>query len=946
MSAFFERVRQAVAPDYELQRELGGGGMGIVFVAWEPALKRRVAIKVLRPELATAVAAARFRREGETLARAQHPNVVTVHRADERAGLSMLVMELLEGNLADRLRAGALPERVALRAARQLLDGLAHVHRLGIVHRDIKPGNVFFRDDQVVLGDFGISRQTPSEDDGLTDPSQRPGTPAYMAPEQLAARDVGPASDLYAAGAVLYEMLAGRRWAGVGDVRRADWSGVRRPVVRVLQRALAYEADGRWPDAAAFSRALRQAGRSRPLLTSLGVAGSIAVVAGAAIMLDAIFHDDGPAPQYASVAVLPFRAIPADSLAAQTIALAIHDHLEFADPNGAYDVTPMNAALAWSNRHRGADTLPSTAFDELRAERIVWGRLERRDSQYVVVVEVRSRGDTTRTVVDQLLRPGSEVEQSFTLAYQVLGDIEPTLARDFRGSLALRQPFNQAAVDSLMAADREFWRENWSPAERLYRAAIAQDPTMGRAWWGLYNVQRWRRGGIDVDLRQVEALPSAAFRPIDRMLISADLKAGTERLAGYRAAARAYPNQAYPLLLLGNELFHRGALLGIGLDSAVAALRAAEERDPSLAPVLSTMAWALIRQGRDSASRAALDRYADVLSPFGQRDFPFQDMLELAWIARFKPARFDQYFGEFLRSSGGTDTTGQSFRFGMAFGVPDVQVRVMTFLVEHGIGDPADALSGRAVALLALGQVRQALTDLDSAGRLTGSEELALQSAEWRVVLPVLGLPGLEGGRAPGRDALASHASGAGTTAARARWALAIDAFASGDTAAGARWAAALPADSSFEGLRRLAAAFGAAARGDTAEALRLSRIQAQSAAQGALGDPLARAALHLARGRWLKAGDPKAADRAWLWYENSDAHGWPTGPPQSAELDWALETWGRYLRAQLADDTGNRVRSCALLPDVVRRWGDAEPSYASFRSAARALLDRCSPGD
>jgi tRNA A-37 threonylcarbamoyl transferase component Bud32 len=942
VSALLERVRQALAPDYELERELGSGGMGIVFLAWEPALKRRVAVKVLRPELATAVAAERFRREGETLARAKHPNVVTVHRAGERAGLSVLVMELLEGNLADRLKTGPLPERAALRAATQLLDGLGHVHRLGIVHRDVKPGNVFFRNDQAVLGDFGISRQAAATGDDLTDPYQRPGTPSYMAPEQLAARDVGPAADLYAAGTVVYEMLTGRRWAGVGDVRRADWSGVRRPIAQVLQRALAYEPGARWPDAGTFARALGKAGRSRPLRTTLVAGGAVAAVTAAAAVIHSAL-DDTPT-QYAGVAVLPFLAGPADSALAEHLAQQITEHLQYADPDGVFPVTPMPYVLAWWSRHGASDTVPQTAFDELRAERIVSGRLERRDSQYVVLVMVGRRGDTAQAVVEQPFRPGSEGETGFTLAYHVVDHIEPALARDFKGSSLLRADHDPRAVDSLMAGDRAFWQENWYDAERLYQAAIALDSTLGRAWWWLYNVQRWRRGGIDVDLRQVEALHSAGFRPIDRMLISADLKTGTDRLAGYEAAARAYPNQAYPLLLLGNELFHRGALLGIGLDSAVGALRAAEERDPSLAPVLSTMAWALIRQGRDSASRAALDRYGDVLSPFGQSAFPLQDMLELARIARFEPAAFDRSFVAFLRSSGGADTTGQSFRFGMAFGVPEVQVPVMTYMAERGVGDPADALSGRAVALVALGRVRQALADLDSAARLTGSEELALQSAEWRVMLSALGLPGMDAEAAAGRDALGRHTSGDGAIAARARWVLAIGAFATGDTAGGARWAAGLPTDSAFEALRHLAAAFGAAARGDTAEALRRSRIPAQSAAEGALGDPLARAALHLARGSWLKTRDPADADRAWLWYENSDARGWPTGPPQAAELDWALETWGRYLRATLAEEAGDRARGCALLPDVVRRWSSADPPYAAVRSRAQALLDRCAP--
>jgi tetratricopeptide (TPR) repeat protein len=947
MTTLFERVQEALVPDYDLEQELGSGGMGIVFVAREPALKRRVAVKVLRPELATATAAERFRREAETLARAAHPNVVTIHKADQRGGISFIVTELFESSLADRLRAGLLPEAPALRMTRRLLEGLGHVHELGIVHRDIKPGNIFFRGDTPVLGDFGIARSTSLADETLTGTNQQPGTPAYMAPEQLAGHEVTPAADLYAAGATLYEMLTGRRWTGVGEVRRADWSSVRAPVAHVLQRALAYDPRDRWPDAEAFASALRTAGRSAARRAVMGLSAMALVVIVVAVAIWPPRNGDSglePAPP-AQVAVLPLSAAAADSAVAQRIAHAISAHLEYAFTDGTFRVTPMQLVMHWWKRSAVLETLPGSAFGDLRAARVAWGRLERDGDRYRVVVELHDSSGAVHPIASRSLEPGTEIDAGFALAYEIVAHIEPRRAREFQGWPV--RGHNSLAVDSLMAGDRAFWRENWAAAERLYRAAIALDSTLGWAWWGLYNVERWRRGGFDVDLHRVQALYPPDFHALDHLLIAADLQIGLPRLVGYEAAARAYPNHASPWLLMGNELFHRGPLWGIGLDSAVAALRVAGARDPYMAPVFSTMTWALIRLGRDTEAREALSHYGTLASSSTEGEFSLQSVMELAWTARFAPHQFGARLDDFLQApEGGAGAMARSLRWGLSFGVPEAQVQVSGMLADAAtsVQQRADAVVGRALGLVALGRMRQALADLDSAARLAGSDELALQAAQWRVVFPALGLPGVDSGsRALGRDVLLRRASQSGPGADRARWALALDAFASGDDTAGRRWEEMLdPGDSAVAGLRALTAAYAAAARGDTAEALRQAAPPPDLTIQGRLGDPLARAVLYLSRGAWLAPTDPEAADRAWLWYENSDVVAWPSGPPESAELDWALETWGRYLRATLVDATGDPTRSCALLPDVVHRWKAADPSYVAVRTRAAALLGRC----
>jgi tetratricopeptide (TPR) repeat protein len=252
--------------------------MGVVFRGRDPALDRPVAIKVLRPEAATAVAAERFIREARLLARLQNPHVIQVHQAGESAGLFYFVMDLVEGeSLARRLERGPLPTEDAFRLADDLLDALGAAHQLGIVHRDIKPSNIFLGLNGARLGDFGIARGAGGEDqDTLTGDRGLLGTPAYMAPEQAGGQTVTAAADLYAVGLILYECLTGRRWSRFADPGAADWALVPPAVVPVLKRALALNPAERWPSAEAFRAGLKARPWRRRLL---GLAAVVVVVA-------------------------------------------------------------------------------------------------------------------------------------------------------------------------------------------------------------------------------------------------------------------------------------------------------------------------------------------------------------------------------------------------------------------------------------------------------------------------------------------------------------------------------------------------------------------------------------------------------------------------------------------------------------------------------------------
>jgi len=211
MPDLLERLRTALADRYTLEREIGRGGMATVFLAEDLKHRRKVAIKVLHPELASTVGTERFLREIEIAARLDHPHVISLLDSGQKDGLLYYVMPFVEGeSLRCRLeREPQLPIEEALRIAREVADGLGYAHRHGVIHRDIKPANVMLADGHALIADFGVARAVGGEGQALTSTGLAVGTPAYMSPEQASGGEVEARSDLYALGCVMYEMLAG-----------------------------------------------------------------------------------------------------------------------------------------------------------------------------------------------------------------------------------------------------------------------------------------------------------------------------------------------------------------------------------------------------------------------------------------------------------------------------------------------------------------------------------------------------------------------------------------------------------------------------------------------------------------------------------------------------------------------------------------------------------------
>lgn len=277
MSDLLEILRSGLAGQYDVQRELGHGGMSTVFLARDLKHERDVALKVLRPDLASAVGSDRFLREIKLTASLNHPHVLPLLDSGTVDALVFYVMPYVTGgSLRGRLSgAGPLDPGEVVRIARQVASALDYAHRAGVVHRDVKPENVLFSEGLAVVADFGVARAVSTVDRRTLTRSGFPvGTLGYMSPEQAAGRtDLDERSDVFSLGCVVYEMLVGdipAGWPGEEDSRlgrfleappehRARLDLLPGRVEQVLTRALALKAADRFESPGALAEALRAA---------------------------------------------------------------------------------------------------------------------------------------------------------------------------------------------------------------------------------------------------------------------------------------------------------------------------------------------------------------------------------------------------------------------------------------------------------------------------------------------------------------------------------------------------------------------------------------------------------------------------------------------------------------------------------------------------------------
>ncbi len=269
---------------YRLEGRIGQGGMAVVYAGVDTVLRRRVAIKVLRPQLAAdADFVARFYSEAQHAAKLSHPNIVNIYDVGREGEDYFIVMELVDGaTLAELIEKGRLPEPVAIDFATQICEALAYAHRQGLLHRDIKPANILVtKDDVVKLSDFGIARAVTTQTMTVTQPGMIMGSVYYLSPEQAQGHELHETSDLYSLGIVFYQMLTAKLpYTGESPVTVAlkhvsspipavdeDDPSISPALAAIVRKLMQKNPADRFSSAVEVARALREA-RERPAETA------------------------------------------------------------------------------------------------------------------------------------------------------------------------------------------------------------------------------------------------------------------------------------------------------------------------------------------------------------------------------------------------------------------------------------------------------------------------------------------------------------------------------------------------------------------------------------------------------------------------------------------------------------------------------------------------------
>lgn len=913
-----ERLRRALEPDHFVEMELASGGMGAVFLGHDRALGRPVAIKLLRPELASASAAARFLAEARILAGLQHPNVVQVYRVGEADGLFFYVMEYLGGEtLEGRLRRGPLPVDVALKVGRDLLDGLEAAHGLGVVHRDVKPANLMLIRRRALLTDFGIAVST-SDDGTPEEGSGVIGTPGYMAPEQLRNEAATPRTDVYSAGALLYEAFTGRRW----HEHAGEWRGIPRGIASVLQRALARAPEDRWTDAATFRRALWRMRARRYLHRTLGlVAAALVVGAIGARMVPGFKAGRAARLDPLRIVVAPFRAVGTDAWVGAGDSLAALVRAELAG-------------------HPDFSVAAGTRADPDGPTLTVTGRLEIEGRALRVRLSGALADGTPASLGAELELAGRTLsEAADAVASRVIHSVW-TVKSPIALSLPLKAlPQSDAGLAEFLAAERLVGEARWGEAYESYVRAEALDSTCWLCAWRIGDVQRWL--GMDRDpvrlgrvLRYVDSFPE-----VYRSLIRAANVPMPDRIDTLESAARQAREFFLPHLQLGDELFHRGPLIGRIRHDAIAPLEYAARLRPDYAPAWEHLLWVRTAEGDSIGATEALhwlDRFGAARDPFS-RDL--RALLRVGYAWRFlDPAIASAATRLELARPGMMDAPalGAGPRLLSSFDAPIGAVAMGRMLLAA----PREDLirSGGLAAVLgsiALGRLSDAVVlgreyqerGLDPAADLFMAELAAM------VLLFDPG-SGYSSGALVDLRRLLAPGAGAGRSRERAQWMYRLLRRRDGSAAPGPGvdqlWGHLGPP------FAELLAADSLARQGDQREALALTDGIAVDPAV-AQRDPFLRAATYLLRAEWHTAvGNEAAARRELRWHENTDLLGYPVGEPQAAEVDWAFGTLARWRRAQLLDRIGTRgAELCAVLRGVQRQWRNGDAPFAARADTA-----------
>jgi serine/threonine protein kinase/tetratricopeptide (TPR) repeat protein len=604
---------------YRIVREIGAGGMGLVYAARDERLGRTVALKVIRGGGTDERARKRFWREARAAAAVDHPGLCPIHEVGDEDGTLFIAMPLLQGeSLAERLEKGALPVPEATRIALAALDALDHLHGHGLIHRDLKPSNLFLTPHGVKVLDFGLARllaePVPGELEGtpslLTQEGTLVGTPRYMSPEQAQGRPVDARSDLFAVAAILFEMLTGRpafQGNTIVEIFHAivheeppalGGSVVAASLDRVVRRGLAKLPERRPPSAAAMARELREAG---------------------------LAEEAGPAPRVVAMTrliVLPFRVLRPD---------ADIDFLGFSLPDAitaslsGLQTVVVRSSLAASRFAGEAPDLRRIAADA--------------DVDIVLAGTLLRAGEELRVSTQLLEAPSGTVVWSQTSQVKLRDIFElqdglvqrivealslPLTAREHR-LLRHDVPASPTAYEFYLRANQLTQHTgldhsaSFALARDLYLRCLEDDARYAPAWAGLARCHRLlARAGEETEDNQARA-ESSLKRALElnpglalahKLYAQLETDRGRAADAMARVLRHAPPDCADPELFAG--LVQTCRYCGL-LEASIAAHERARRLDPRIQTGVSHTYWLLGEHERALQELGDVRLYVDML---------------------------------------------------------------------------------------------------------------------------------------------------------------------------------------------------------------------------------------------------------------------------------------------------------------------------------------------
>ncbi|MCH9015138.1 MAG: protein kinase [Gemmatimonadetes bacterium] len=610
MAKLEERLRAALADRYAIEREVGQGGMATVFLARDLRHDRKVAVKVLRPELAAAVGHERFVREIKIAAQLQHPHILPLHDSGEAEGFLYYVMPYVEGeSLRDRIsREGELPVSDAIRILSEVADALSFAHARGVVHRDIKPDNVMISGRHSLVMDFGVAKAVSEAADAgeLTSAGVALGTPAYMAPEQAAADEhVDHRVDIYALGVLAYELLTGRPPFSGGSAQQVLSAQVTQKPVPVIEyresippllaeivmKCLEKHSADRWQSADELRSELERVatpsqgvsasqtpagaaawapGLSRRLKRTVGV-GVIALAALLVLILRP-FGTGAPAADVSptTVAVLPFSVSGGDDFGylSEAMVSLLSTKLDGAGDLRSVDPRTLLSVAAREFGNRLDPQQGRRLAQRFGAGIYIMGDVVEAGGRLRITASVYETDGDAVPVAEATADGGSE--ELFTLVDELASQLLVSLAGG-PGARVTRiagvTTSSLPAFKAYLEGESAFRNGNFGDAVEAFQRAVAIDTMFALGYYRLSVAAEWdlhRDKSVQAAERASELaarLPNRDRRLLEALRLLRRGRHG-EAEARYRSLVASYPDDVEAWLELGEVLFHSNSLHG------------------------------------------------------------------------------------------------------------------------------------------------------------------------------------------------------------------------------------------------------------------------------------------------------------------------------------------------------------------------------------------------